>query len=100
MPVDRSPACKAQFNSKGRWTIKRGCKRERPAGDEGARRQAQQPIAVPVFGEKNPIGIDRHHGFVRRSTITHAARHDGARLGALLDLRGLVAPFRRGRFRS
>ncbi|MBI3710112.1 MAG: transposase [Proteobacteria bacterium] len=43
-----------------------------------------------MFGDKNHIGIDRHHGFVRRFTVTHAARHDGAQLGALLD-RGNLA---------
>ncbi len=38
-----------------------------------------------MFGYKNHIGIDREHGFARRFTVTHAAAHDGAQLGAVLD---------------
>ena len=34
---------------------------------------------------KNHVGIDREHGFVRRFKVTHAAAHDGAQLGAVLD---------------
>jgi hypothetical protein len=85
VPGEWPPARKGQIDTEGRWTIKRGGKRETPPGSEGARRRAQQPISVPLFGYKNHIGIDRHHGFVRRFTVTHAARHDGAQLGALLD---------------
>lgn len=84
-PADWTPARKAQIDREGRWTIKRGKKAAPPAGGAGAQRQAQPQIAVPMFGYKNHIGIDRHHGFVRRYTVTHAARHDGAQLGALLD---------------
>jgi IS5 family transposase len=32
------------------------------------------------------ISIDRGHGFIRRFAVTHAARHDGSQLGAVLDL--------------
>jgi transposase, IS5 family len=28
---------------------------------------------------------DRVHGFIRRFTVTHAARHDGSQLGSVLD---------------
>ena len=38
-----------------------------------------------MFGYKNHVGIDREHGLVRRFTVTHAAAHDGAQLGAVLD---------------
>ncbi len=38
-----------------------------------------------MFGYKNHIGIDREHGFLRRYTVTHAARYDGSQLGAVLD---------------
>jgi IS5 family transposase len=31
---------------------------------EGQQRQAE--IAVPMFGYKNHIGVDREHGFLRR----------------------------------
>jgi transposase, IS5 family len=36
-------------------------------------------------GYKNHVGIDREHGFLRRYSVTHAAAHDGAQLGAVLD---------------
>ena len=38
-----------------------------------------------MFGYKNHLGIDRAHGLIRRFTVTHAARHDGGQLGAVLD---------------
>ena len=66
----------------GRWTIKRGRKREAAPG-AGHKRQIE--IAVPAFGYKNHIGIDRAFGFLRRYTVTHAAAYDGGQLGAVLD---------------
>lgn len=86
--------------------------------------EAAGEIAVPAYGYKYHIGIGRAHGFVRRFTVTHAARHDGSQLGAVLDTantasgvwadtayrsqanldllegRGLVAQFQRGRPRG
>jgi IS5 family transposase len=38
-----------------------------------------------VFGYKNHVSVDRAYGFVRRFSVTSAAAHDGARLGAVLD---------------
>ena len=66
----------------GRWTIKRGRKREAAPG-AGHKRQIE--IAVPAFGYKNHIGIDRAFGFLCRYTVTHAAAYDGGQLGAVLD---------------
>lgn len=40
----------------------------------------QVDIAVPVFGYKSHISIDRRHGVIRRGKITDAAANDGARL--------------------
>ena len=42
-------------------------------------------IAVPAFGYKNHITIDRRHGLIRTWVATDAARHDGAQLPALLS---------------
>ena len=81
-PADWKPARRAQIDRDGRWTLKRGKKREVPP-NEGHQRQAE--IAVPMFGYKNHIGVDREHGFLRRYTVTHAARYDGSQLGAVLD---------------
>lgn len=36
-------------------------------------------IAIPVFGYKSHISIDRRHGIIRRGKVTDAATHDGAR---------------------
>ena len=45
----------------------------------------QIDLAVPAFGYKNHVSIDRRHGLIRRWTISDAAAHDGARLAAVLD---------------
>lgn len=87
-PAGWSKARTRQIDRDGRWTIKRGRKAPPP---EGAQRQAVSEIAVPVFGYKNHIGIDRTHGFIRRFTVTHAARHDGSQLGAVLDPRNTAS---------
>jgi transposase, IS5 family len=84
IPEDWTPARTRQIDRDGRWTLKRGKKRS-PSEDGGPRRQATTEIIVPVFGYKNHVGIDRAYGFIRRSTVTHAAAHDGGQLGALLD---------------
>jgi IS5 family transposase len=42
-------------------------------------------IAVPVFGYKNHLGIDRRHGLIRTWAVTDAAQYDGALLTELLD---------------
>jgi IS5 family transposase len=82
-PADWTLARTRQVDRDGRWTIKRG--RKRPPDASGAKRQATAEVAVPVFGYKNHVGIDRAYGFIRRSTVTHAAAHDGGQLAALLD---------------
>ena len=81
-PADWKPARRAQIDRDGRWTIKRGQKR---MAMPGGGHQRQVEMAVPVFGYKNHVGIDREYGFLRRYTITHAAAYDGGQLGAVLD---------------
>jgi len=63
-------------------TIKRRRKCQTAPGDDPKR---QIDIAVPVFGYKNHVGIDREHGFLRRYMVTHAAVHDGGQLAGVLD---------------
>jgi len=82
-PEGWSPARRAQVDRDARWTLKRG-RRRPPAGGGGSRRQAVA-IAVPIFGYKSHLGIDRAHGLIRTWTVTHAAAHEGGQLGALLD---------------
>ena len=82
VPSEWKPARRAQIDRDGRWTIKRGRKRE---AAPAAAQKPQIEIAVPAFGYKNHIGIDRAFGFLRRYRITHAAAYDGGQLGAVLD---------------
>jgi IS5 family transposase len=42
-------------------------------------------LAIPAFGYKNHVSIDRGFGLIRNWTTTHAAAHDGARLEDVLD---------------
>ncbi|KAA2211190.1 transposase, partial [Teichococcus oryzae] len=80
-PTHWSKAKRAQKDRDARWTLKRGRAKPKP---EGAQRQAIQ-IAVPVFGYKSHIGIDRRHGLIRRWAVTDAAQHDSRSFPALLD---------------
>jgi IS5 family transposase len=78
-PAGWSKAKAAQIDRDGRWTLKRGRKRP-PKADE----RVTTELVVPCFGDKNHVTIDRRHGVVRRSTVSHAASHDGAQLAAVL----------------
>ncbi len=79
-PEGRSKARTRQTDRDGRWTIKRG--RTSGPSDGGVQRQATAEIAVPMFGFKNHLGIDRGHGFIRRFIVTHSAPDDGSERGA------------------
>lgn len=48
---------------------------------EGADPKAFKPVdlAIPMFGYKNHIGIDRAHGLIRTWDASAANAHDGAR---------------------
>ena len=74
------PAKLRQKDRDARWTLVFGKAREREDGTRHA------DIAIPVFGYKNHISIDRRHGFIRLWDVTDAAAHDGAMLRrGLLD---------------
>jgi transposase, IS5 family len=75
----RKPAKLRQKDHDARWTLKHS--KAKPASD-GTKRI---DIAIPLFGYKNHLGIDRRHGLIRTWTATDAARHDGAQLARLLD---------------
>jgi transposase, IS5 family len=68
-----------QKDRDARWTLKHS--KAKPAAD-GAKRI---DIAIPFFGYKNHVGIDRRHGLIRTWRATDAARHDGAELAGLVD---------------
>jgi IS5 family transposase len=61
-----------------RWTVKFSKAKPR---EDGA---LQIDLAVPAFGCKDHVSIDRCHGLIRRWTTTDAAAHDGARLPDLI----------------
>ena len=70
----------AQKDVDARWTLKIGGKiRYRPDGTPFPQ------IALPVFGYKSHIGIDRRFGFIRTSKVTSAAAPDGRQLRHLID---------------
>ena len=70
----QKPAKARPRDVEARWTLQRS----RPK----ARTERVEPIAlaVPRFGYKSHVSVDRMHGIVRRQVVTDAARHDGARL--------------------
>jgi len=70
----------AQKDTDARWTLKVGGKvRYRPDGTP------LPMIAVPVFGYKSHISIDRRYGFIRESTVTAASAADGRQLKRLVS---------------
>ncbi len=73
------PAKLRQKDRDARWTVK--FSKARPCED-GA---PQVDRAVPAFGDKNHVAIDRRHGLIRGWTASHAAAHDGARLAEVVD---------------
>ena len=68
------PARARQKDTHARWTVK--FSKAKPAADG----RPQVDIAIPAFGYKSHISIDRRHGIIRRAKVTDAAAHDGARL--------------------
>ena len=68
------PAKAAQKDTDARWTVKFAKARTAANG------RPQVDIAIPSFGYKNHIAIDQRYGFIRKSVVTHGARHDGSQL--------------------
>ena len=68
------PAKARQKDVDGRWTIKHSKPKARADGE------VRVAIAIPLFGYKSHVSIDRMHGLIRRQITTDATRHDGARL--------------------
>ncbi len=70
----------AQKDVDARWTLKVGGKiRYRPDGTP------LPQIALPVFGYKSHISIDRKFGFIRAGAVTSAADADGRQLKHVID---------------
>ena len=75
----KRPAKLRQKDRDARWTVKFSKARPR---EDGA---PQVDLAVPAFGYKNHVAIDRRHGLIRGWSASHAAAHDGARLADVVD---------------
>ena len=73
------PAKLAQKDRDARWTVKYSKAKPRKEGKK------QVDLAIPAFGYKNHIGIDKTHRLIRTWTVTDASRHEGATLPWLLD---------------
>lgn len=74
------PAKLAQKDRDARWTVKYTKAKPSEVGSMPA-----QDIAIPMFGYKNHIAIDRAYGLIREWSATDAAAYDGARLENVLD---------------
>ncbi|WP_231295210.1 transposase [Acidiphilium cryptum] len=69
----------AQKDMDARWTLKMGGKiRYRSDGT------SLPQIALPVFGYKSHIAVDRRFGFIRESALTSAVQADGRMLPRLV----------------
>lgn len=75
---EQNPAKNRQKDKDARWTVKftKG-----KALAEGKK----MDLAIPEFGYKNHVGIDKKHGFIRTYAVTNAGVHDGTQLESVLD---------------
>ena len=73
-PGEPAKAAQKDKDTDARWTVKTR------NGKVEADGTVKRDIAIPEFGYKTHISIDRRHGFIRRQKVTDAAAHDGARL--------------------
>ncbi|EQB14565.1 transposase [Novosphingobium lindaniclasticum LE124] len=78
VPEDWKPAKIRQKDRDARWSVKY----TKAKVKEGADPKAAKPVdlAIPMFGYKKHIGIDRGHGVIRTLDASAANAHDGARL--------------------
>lgn len=65
-----------------RWTVKFTKARVKAGAAPKARRPVD--LAIPMFGYKSHIAIDRTHGLIRTFTVTAENAHDGAQLSNLI----------------
>ena len=77
------PAKVRQKDRDARWSIKYTKAKVKEGGDPKAFKPVD--LAIPMFGYKNHIGIDRAHGLIRTWDASAANAHDGARLPVLIS---------------
>ncbi len=74
------PAKLRQKDRDARWTVK--FSKAKPAAPG---KPQHIDIAVPAFGYKDHVSIDRRFGFIRGWSATTASAYDGAQLSSVLD---------------
>jgi IS5 family transposase len=80
------PAKLRQKDRDGRWTLKRGRRKQKPDGT------LMMEIATPVYGYKSHVGADRRYRLIRTWCVTDASRYDGRELPKLLDSTNTGSP--------
>jgi hypothetical protein len=83
IPEGWKPAKAREKDRDARWSVKYSKAKVR----ESAGPKASKPVdlAVPMFGYKNHIGIDKAHGLIRTWDASAVNAHDGARLPVLIS---------------
>ena len=71
----------AQKDRDARWVVKFSKAKANPQNPHAKR----VDIAIPTFGYKDHISIDKGHGFIREWEVTDASRYDGYELENLID---------------
>ncbi len=74
------PAKLRQKDRDARWTVKYSKAKQKADGSKHT-----IDIAIPAFGYKGHISIDREHGLIRKWKASDASRYDGAQLPDLMD---------------
>jgi hypothetical protein len=96
VPEDWKPAKVRQKDRDACWSIKYSKAKVREGGDPKAAKPVD--LAIPMFGYKKHIGIDKAHGLIRTWDASTANAHDGARLPVLISKKplppasGLIPP--------
>lgn len=83
VPDGWKPAKVRQKDRDARWTVKYTKAKVKDRTDPGAPKPVD--LAIPMFGYKNHVGIDRAHGLIRTWDTSAANAHDGARLPGLVS---------------
>lgn len=68
---ETNPYKKAQKDRDARWTVKYTKAKQQQGGTKPV------DLAIPAYGYKNHISIDKRHGMIRTYEVTDAASHDG-----------------------
>lgn len=88
-PLKEKPAKLRQKDRDARWSVKYTKVKVNDDADPKAFKpidcSAKIDLAIPMFGYKNHVGIDRTHGLIRALDANAADAHDGARLPVLIS---------------